>query len=102
MIAPDELPPVEPVAIPVRRGGLLALHCRTPHSSQPNRSDGIRWSMDLRWNDARKPNGRPHMPGLLVRSSAHAELVVHDLEEWRTAWKLACVSSRGARSYRWD
>ena len=102
MIDPVELPPVEPVAIPVRRGGLLAIHCRTPHSSQPNRSDGIRWSMDLRWNDARKPNGRPHMPGLLVRSSAHPELVVRDLEEWRTAWKLARVSSRGARSYRWD
>ena len=102
MIDPVELPPVEPVAIPVRRGGLLAIHCRTPHSSQPNRSDGIRWSMDLRWNDARKPNGRPHMPGLLVRSSAHPELVVRDLEEWRTAWKLARVSSRGARSYRRD
>ena len=100
-VAPEELPPWDPVTIPVQRGGLIAIHCRTPHGSQPNGSDAIRWSMDLRWNDARKPNGRPHLPGLLVRSQEHPELVVHDRQEWLTAWKLARVSSRGARTYRW-
>ena len=79
----------------------LAIHCRTPHGSQPNRSDSIRWSMDLRWNDARMPNGRPHLPGLYVRSQESPELVVHEREEWLTAWKFARASSRGARSYRW-
>ncbi len=100
-VAPAELPPWDPVTIPVQRGGLIAIHCRTPHGSQPNRSDAIRWSMDLRWNDARKPNGRPHLPGLLVRSQEHPELVVRDRQEWLTAWKFARVSSRGARTYRW-
>ncbi|NKB67171.1 MAG: hypothetical protein GKR89_08930 [Candidatus Latescibacteria bacterium] len=102
MVAPDELPDVEPVTIPVQRGGLLAIHCRTPHGSQPNKSEGIRWSMDLRWNDARKPNGRPHMPGLLVCSRENPDLVVDDRQEWLNAWKVAQVSSRGARSYRWE
>ncbi|MEE3258866.1 MAG: phytanoyl-CoA dioxygenase family protein [Candidatus Latescibacterota bacterium] len=101
MVAPDELPATKPVTIPVKRGGLLAIHCRTPHGSQPNGSDRVRWSMDLRWNDARKPNGRPHLPGLYVRSQESPELVVDDREEWLTAWKFARVSSRGARSYRW-
>jgi hypothetical protein len=58
--------------------------------------------MDLRWNDARKANGRPHLPGMLVRSQETPELVVRDHAEWVTAWKLAKVSSRGARSYRWN
>ena len=44
--------------------------------------------MDLRWNDAREPNGRPHLPGLLVRSQEHPELVVHDREEWLTSVEI--------------
>jgi phytanoyl-CoA hydroxylase len=101
-VAPEELPETQPLTIPVKRGGLLLLHCRTPHGSQPNRADTVRWSMDLRWNDARKPNGRPHLPGLLVRSHDTPELVVENRDEWVTAWKLARISSRGARTYRWD
>jgi hypothetical protein len=102
MIAPEELPATRPVAVPVKRGGLLVIHCRTPHGSQPNGSDSIRWSMDLRWNDARQPNGRPHLPGLLVRSKETPQLVVREHREWLTAWKFARVSSRGARFYRWS
>ena len=102
MIAPDELPQVEPVIVPVKRGGLILIHCRTPHGSQPNRADTIRWSMDLRWNDARKPNGRPHLPGLFVRSTESPELVVTDRAEWVAAWKIAQISRRGARTYRWN
>ena len=101
MVAPDELPDTQPITVNVKRGGLLLIHCRTPHGSQPNRSDSIRWSMDLRWNDARLPNGRPHLPGLFVRSKESPDLVVHKREEWLNAWKLARASSRGARFYRW-
>lgn len=100
-VAPDALPAGQPLTIPVKRGGVLLLHCRTPHGSAPNRSSRVRWSMDLRWNDARKPNGRPHLPGMLVRSSDTPELVVNDRAEWQTAWKMARVSARGARTYRW-
>ena len=100
-VAPDELPDVEPVTVPVERGGMILLHCRTPHGSDPNRSDHIRWSMDLRWNDARMPNGRPQLPGMLVRSAETPELVVDDRQQWVAAWKLAQVSRRGARFYRW-
>jgi phytanoyl-CoA hydroxylase len=100
-VAPEELPDTEPVTVPVERGGLILLHCRTPHGSEPNRSDGVRWSMDLRWNDARQPNGRPQLPGMLVRSRESPELVITDRQEWLTAWKFAQVSRRGAKLYRW-
>jgi hypothetical protein len=100
-VAPEELPDIEPVTVPVQRGGMILLHCRTPHSSEPNRSDGIRWSMDLRWNDARMPNGRPQLPGMLVRSTETPELIVSEHADWLTAWKFAQVSRRGSRLYRW-
>ena len=100
-IAPDELPDVEPITVPVDRGGMILLHCRTPHASDPNHSDHVRWSMDLRWNDARKPNGRPQLPGMLVRSVESPELIVDDRQLWLAAWKLAQVSRRGAKLYRW-
>jgi hypothetical protein len=100
-VAPEELPDIEPVTVPVQRGGMILLHCRTPHSSEPNRSAGVRWSMDLRWNDARMPNGRPQLPGMLVRSTETPELLVTEHAQWLTAWKFALVSRRGSRLYRW-
>jgi hypothetical protein len=33
----------------MRRGDMLLLSAYTPHRSQFNRSDGVRWSMDLRF-----------------------------------------------------
>jgi ectoine hydroxylase-related dioxygenase (phytanoyl-CoA dioxygenase family) len=66
-IADDVLPDAPPVPIPLEKGSVLLLHGRTPHRSQPNSTQIVRWSLDLRWNDARQPAGRP-LPGLLVRS----------------------------------
>ncbi len=100
-VAPEELLDTEPVTVPVQRGGLILLHCRTPHGSERNRSEGIRWSMDLRWNDARMPNGRPQLPGMLVRSEETPALVVTDRQEWLAAWRLAQVARRGTQLYRW-
>ncbi len=99
-IVDEELPPGGPTTVPVKRGGFLIFHPRTPHGSGPNKSDRIRWSMDLRWSDARKANGRPYRPGLLVRSQENPELIP-TREEWIAAHKVAQVSSRGVRAYRW-
>ena len=66
-IAPDLLPQGDPLTLPAARGDLILLHCRTPHGSLLNRSNEVRWSLDLRWHDARKPGGRP-LPGIHVRS----------------------------------
>ena len=53
---PDEvLPPIEPVCVPVRKGGALLLTNRTPHASFENTSDVVRWSMDLRYQSAALP-----------------------------------------------
>uniref|UniRef100_A0A7S4VUJ7 Uncharacterized protein n=1 Tax=Alexandrium monilatum TaxID=311494 RepID=A0A7S4VUJ7_9DINO len=38
-------------------GSVLLLNNLIPHRSMPNCSEGIRWSLDLRWQRAGEPNG---------------------------------------------
>jgi len=43
--------------LPVRSGGLILFNNMIPHRSLPNMSEGIRWSLDLRWQKASEPGG---------------------------------------------
>lgn len=58
-IQDEDLPAGEVVTVPVRRGGVLLLTNLTPHCSTPNNTDGIRWSMDLRYQSAALPTNAP-------------------------------------------
>jgi len=58
-IETTDLPEGEIVTVPVRRGGVLLLSNLTPHCSTPNNSEGIRWSMDLRYQSASLPTNAP-------------------------------------------
>jgi ectoine hydroxylase-related dioxygenase (phytanoyl-CoA dioxygenase family) len=82
-IAADAVPGAVPVPLPLEKGGVLLLHGRTPHRSQPNSTQIVRWSLDLRWNDARQPCGRP-LPGLLVRSRGEP---LTSYENWLRDWE---------------
>ncbi|MEZ4869652.1 MAG: phytanoyl-CoA dioxygenase family protein [Caldilineaceae bacterium] len=52
----DELPPIEPVAVPMQAGDVLLLTNLTPHASFANTSDEVRWSIDLRYQGKDVPN----------------------------------------------
>lgn len=55
-IPAGELPAgVQPVCVPVKKGGALLLTNLTPHASFDNTTDVIRWSMDLRYQSAALP-----------------------------------------------
>jgi ectoine hydroxylase-related dioxygenase (phytanoyl-CoA dioxygenase family) len=58
-IPEDALPPGEWVCAPVRKGGILLLTNRTPHASFENSSDIVRWSLDLRYQNAALPTNAP-------------------------------------------
>jgi ectoine hydroxylase-related dioxygenase (phytanoyl-CoA dioxygenase family) len=45
------------VTCEVPLGGVLLLNNLVPHRSLPNDSEGIRWSLDLRWQRGGEPNG---------------------------------------------
>ena len=46
----------EGVVAEVKRGGVIFLTNLTPHCSTPNRSGGVRWSVDFRYQAADVPN----------------------------------------------
>lgn len=77
------------VPLPVRAGGVVLFDPLTPHASLPNRSDGIRWSFDLRYNVTGEPTGRAHFPDFVARSAAHPERVLGDWRMWRALWEAA-------------
>lgn len=58
-IAESDLPSGEIVTVPVKRGGVLLMTNLTPHCSTPNTTEGIRWSMDLRYQSADLPTNAP-------------------------------------------
>ena len=45
------------VTCEVPLGGMLLINNCIPHRSLENFSDKVRWSLDLRWQDPKKPNG---------------------------------------------
>lgn len=117
-ILPQDLPPGEPVTVPVRAGGVLLFGNRTPHQSTENRTDVIRWSMDLRYQSAELPHNYPPLlaaaraageeppracyppeADFLVRSSKHPESVVRTWEAFRD---LRTRHQYGSLTPRWE
>lgn len=72
--------------LPIKRGGALFLHRKTPHSSLPNNSENIRWSMDLRYNPTGQPTGRPEFPGFVARSRRDPASELRDPVVWKRLW----------------
>lgn len=102
---PDELLAGEPLAVPIKAGDAIFMHCDTQHGSLPNTSDTIRWSFDLRYQPIGLPTGRDEFPSLVVRSRENAAQV-GDYESWRDSWfrardHLAGVAERESTN-RWD
>jgi len=56
LVIPDEeFGGRQPMPAPVPKGGVLLLTNRTPHASFENKTDVVRWSMDLRYQSAALP-----------------------------------------------
>lgn len=87
MIVPEQLPEVPPRMLECPRGGAVFQNKFTPHRSTPNRTGGVRWSLDVRFQPAGLPTGRPFHPAFLVRSEREPEKVVRDPAVWAAKWK---------------
>ncbi len=80
-IREEDLPAGRRLSCPVRKGDLVVFQHKTVHRSYPNRTSGIRWSLDIRYCDPSMPTGRD-VPGILVRSKSHPENVAASHLEW--------------------
>ena len=77
------------VPVPMEPGDVLLMTRWTCHSSLPNRSEGIRWSFDLRYCPTGQSSGREVFPGFVARSRAHPETELRDPEIWDREWHEA-------------
>jgi hypothetical protein len=76
-------------ALPVGRGGLVIFHKHNIHCSRPNRSQRLRWSLDLRYHPVGQASGRPAFPGFVARSRANPESELADPLRWERMWQEA-------------
>lgn len=73
--------------VPLRRGSALFLHRRAMHAPLPNRSSGVRWSFDLRYQPIGQPPGRPWFPSCIARSRQNPASAVTNLRVWAELWR---------------
>ena len=89
----------------MEKGSLVLIHKNIPHRSTPNHSDGIRWSIDLRYQKTGTSTGRTIYPDFVVRSRSNPTSVLTDHGEWTRMWveALEAESSGSAdRHHRWE
>ena len=82
---------IQPVPIPLARGGAILFNDRCIHMSTPNRSDHVRWSVDLRYQPTDQDPMTGHGAGFLARSRRHPERVA----------ALDGLAGRAARNTKW-
>ena len=102
---PESLLEPQQVSVPMRAGSALFMHRRTKHASLTNRSSGIRWSFDLRYQPIGQPTGREEFPSTIVRSRARPESVVTDWRAWAAGWlnaRAGLADRPMVKSHRWS
>jgi len=69
-IPEENLPKTQAIPCPVRKGGVLLLTNRTPHVSFDNKTDTVRYGIDVRYQGAELPTNAiiPRLPHELVAS----------------------------------
>lgn len=100
MIKPEKMPDRQPVECPMQRGDLLFMSAYTPHRGQANRTDKVRWSMDLRFQKTGTPTGRPFWPAFILQSKTDPTSVQNDFDQWCIRWITDLKNSKGQHLHR--
>lgn len=74
------------VSIEMEAGDALVFNQLLPHRALPNRSDAVRWSMDMRFESTPDATESGKTFGFVARSAA-APASVATYEEWLDQWK---------------
>jgi hypothetical protein len=88
-IVPELLPAAKPITAECRKGGIVMMNKYTPHRGTSNRSDHVRWSLDLRYHKTGAASGRAFHPSFVARSRINPASVLGDYGEWRKLWQDA-------------
>lgn len=91
----DQFPDLKPVDLPCPKGGAVFLSKYAPHTATPNHTDGVRWSVDLRYQPSEMPTGVPYFPEFVARSNAEPQSVFTDYDGWVRMWDEATRAIEG-------
>lgn len=86
---PGKLIGKKPVPLPVKKGGVVLFHKMNIHRALPNRSEDLRWSMDLRYHPVGQASGRSAFPGFTARSRSAPDTELRDPADWAGLWSQA-------------
>ena len=100
----DERSREEGLTLPMDKGDLLLMHKAMPHRSTLNKTDEVRWSMDLRYQQTGTPSGRPYYPDFAVRSRSNPASLLTDYDQWCQLWieALEGGKSNKRKAPRWE
>jgi len=77
------------VYLEMQPGDVLFIHRNLPHRSEPNTSDHVRMSLDVRYCPIGQNIGRDWAPSFVVRSRTTLAEIVNDPAVWRDQWLAA-------------
>lgn len=98
-IVQERMPTAKPVLAECRKGGIVIMNKYTPHRGTSNRSDNVRWSMDLRYHKTGALSGRDSQPSFAVRSRS-PELVMDDYDQWCKLWEASFANRQTHVTHR--
>ena len=91
----EDLPPGEVVTCNMPMGSILLLNQLVPHRSTENRSDRIRWSVDLRWQRPGEPHGMEGVKDPILMRTAKDPSYKIDWEAWANTSRNAVEMKDG-------
>ncbi len=73
------------ISVEMETGDVLCFHQKTPHRALPNRSDAVRWSLDVRYEATEGATESGRDKGFVARSRRHPTWVI-PFAEWQKRW----------------
>lgn len=91
-LSPEVCRQLHGIPIEMDRGDLLCFTQMTPHGALPNRSDSVRWSMDIRYEDTDRATEKGRELGFVARSRRDPAAVT-PVDDWLAKWAKRPVGS---------
>lgn len=98
----NDLPAGDIVTCEMKLGSVLFLNQLVPHRSLENRSDRVRWSVDLRWQNPALPSGDQGGAGVIVMRKGSDPSFSVDWDAWAAQQREAYKTQRGLSDQAFD
>ena len=95
----EDIPMSERIPVPTPAGSLVMFGSMLPHGSLVNKTETIRWSMDLRYQGIGAATGRWYVPGFVARSRSNPASETTTGQSWAKA--VSAVKQQADKFPEW-